>query len=737
MAALLAPTSSEDGALLAELLSLPTEGRFAPVQLTPQRKKEKTFEALLKQLEDLARQAPVLMLFEDVHWIDPSSRELLDLVIERVPRLPVLLLVTFRPEFQSPWIGQAHVTMLALNRLDRREGAALVQRVVGTGDLPSDVVAEIIERTDGVPLLVEELTKAVLEGGNAGIVLSRAAGTALNVPATLHASLMARLDRLGSAAKEVAQVGAAVGREFSYELLAAVAQRNKADLNAALDQLVGAGLVFRRGVPPLATYLFKHALVQDAAYSTLLRGRRQQLHAQIAQSLEAHSPELTDSPPEIFAHHYAEAGLVEQSVQYWARAGHSSAARSAMAEAAAQFQKALDQLALLPDNNERQRQELEFYSALGAVLTTTKGSAAPETGHAYARARELWDRLGSPSEFLRVPFGQSRYHAFRGELDLAHRFDEDLLRLSRERNDPAGLVLGHLSAGRTLLYRGKFAASRSHLEAGLALYDPVAHCLLIQQAALHPAVVSQSYLGKVLFCLGLPDQGLARSNAAVVEARGLAHPPTLATSLILGAMPLLLVGDIQALDKRIDELLAVAAEQGFPYWHALGTIFHGWSTVKKGDVTEGMLLLRQGLTAYRATGAGVWMPYCLALLAMACEIAGQIEEGSTVLDEALQFAERTSELWLAAELNRHKGQLLLRQVHSDAAEVFYRNALNIAEGQETKLLELRAAVSLARLWCNQGKGDAARNLLGSTYGWFTEGFDTPILREAKALLTEL
>ena len=282
LAALLAPASPEDGALLAELLSLPTEGRFPPLQLTPQRKKEKTFEALLRQLEDLARQGPVLMLFEDVHWIDPSSRELLDLVIERVPRLPVLLLVTFRPEFQPPWTGQAHVTILVLNRLDRREGAALVQRVVGNGELPSDVVAEIIERTDGVPLFVEELTKAVLEGGNAGIVLSRAAATALNVPATLHASLMARLDRLGSAAKEVAQVGAILGREFSYELLAAVAQRNAAELDAALDQLVGAGLAFRRGAPPQATYLFKHALVQDAAYGTLLRGKRQELHRRVA-----------------------------------------------------------------------------------------------------------------------------------------------------------------------------------------------------------------------------------------------------------------------------------------------------------------------------------------------------------------------------------------------------------------------------------------------------------------------
>jgi len=306
----LAPVSPEDGALLAELLSLPTEGRFPPLQLTPQRKKEKTFEALLRQLEALARQRPVLMLFEDVHWIDPSSRELLDLVVEHVRRLPVLLLVTFRPEFQPPWSGQAHVTVLVLNRLDRREGTVLVRRVAGTEALPGEVVAEIVKRTDGVPLFVEELTKAVLEGSNAGTALSRAGTTGPNVPATLHASLMARLDRLGSVAKEVAQVGAALGREFSYELLAAVAQRNAAELDAALDQLVTAGLAFRRGAPPQATFLFKHALVQDAAYGTLLRGKRQELHGRVAHVLEKQWPETAETQPELLAHHCAQAGLV-------------------------------------------------------------------------------------------------------------------------------------------------------------------------------------------------------------------------------------------------------------------------------------------------------------------------------------------------------------------------------------------------------------------------------------------
>ena len=394
-------------------------------------------EALIRQLEGLARRQPVVMVFEDAHWIDPTSREVLDLTVERVRSLPVLLIVTFRPEFQPPWTGQPQVTMLALNRLDRRDRTTLVEQIAGGKALPDEVIAQIAERTDGVPLFVEELTKSVL-----GERRARARRSA--IPTTLHDSLMARLDRLESV-RRVAQIGAAIGREFPYALLRAVSRLPEDELQTSLARLVASELVFQRGTPPDAIYSFKHALVQDAAHGSLLRSSRQQLHAQIAEALETHSPELMDTQPELFAQHYAEAGLVEKSVAYWGKAGQRSAARSAMAEAAAQFHKALDQLALLPDTPERQRQELEFWSALGAVLQAVKGFAAPETGQAYARARELWEQLGSPSEFLQLPYGQSLYHMVRGEFDLAQRLAEDLLRLSRQSNDAAGLVLGHYS----------------------------------------------------------------------------------------------------------------------------------------------------------------------------------------------------------------------------------------------------------------------------------------------------
>jgi predicted ATPase len=344
--------------------------------------------------------------------------------------------------------------------------------------------------------------------------------TPFAIPTSLHDSLMARLDRLASV-RLVAQTGAAIEREFSYTLLRAVSRLPEDELQPALGRLVASELVFQRGSPPNTVYTFKHALVQDAAHGSLLRSARQQLHAQIAEALATHSREMIDNRPELFAQHYAEAGLVEKSVACWGEAGHSSAARWALVEAAAQFQKGLDQLALLPDSPDRQRQELEFRSSLGAVLMAAKGFAAPETGHAYARARELWEQLGSPSEFLQVPFGQSLHHVFRGELDLAQRLDEDLLRLSRQRNDSAGLVLGYVSSGRNLMYGGKFAASRSRLKAGIALYDPDSHRSLVHQAGIHPHVNSQAYLGVVLLCLGFPDRALAQSSTAIAEARRL------------------------------------------------------------------------------------------------------------------------------------------------------------------------------------------------------------------------
>jgi predicted ATPase len=444
-----------------------------------------------------------------------------------------------------------------------------------------------------------------------------------------------------------------------------------------------------------------------------------------------------EAQPELFAQHYAEAGIVEKSVVYWGKAGRRSAARSAMAEAAAQLQKGLNQLALLPDTPERRRQELELRSSQGAVFVSIKGTAAPETGQAYARAQELWEQLGFPSGFLHIPYGQSAYRILRGEFSLAQRLAEGLLRVSRQRNNSSGLVLGHYSAGRNLMFIGKFASSRSHLEKALVLYDTRPHPSLVVEVAFPPNVSSHGVLGFVLFCLGYPDQASAQSSAAITEARRLAHLPSLVPSLQFDATRFSLVGDGIAVSGRADELVAVATERGFPSWGAHGTVFRGWVKVKNGEVAEGISLLRAGSAALGAIGMVAWTVHPSALLAEACEIAGEIEEGLAWLDRALQVSETTGLSWLASELNRRKGQLVLRQGHSQAAEELYCKALSIAVEQEAKMWELRAAVSLARLRHDQGRRAEARDLLAPVYCWFTEGFNTPDLKEAKALLDEL
>jgi predicted ATPase len=683
----------------------------------------------------MARQRPVLMLFEDVHWIDPSSRELLDLVVERVARLPVLLLVTFRPEFQPPWSGQAHVTVLVLNRLDRREGATLVRRVVGAEVLQGDIVAEIVKRTDGVPLFVEEMTKVVLEGGSAGTAFSRPGATAPNVPATLHALLMARLDRLGPTVKEVAQVGAALGREFSYELLSAVAERNAAELDAALDQLVVAGLAFRWGTAPQATFLFKHALVQDAAYSTLLRGKRQELHGRVAHVLEKQWPETAETQPELLAHHCAQAGMVEPAIAYYARAGQRAVARSAMVEAIAQLTKGLELLTSLPDSVSRQRQELELQIALGRALATTQGYAAPAVGETYARARALCEQLDRPPEIVPVLYGQFVYHLFRGPLSLARALAADLLQRGEDGADAAITATGHRLNGAACFHLGEFLASRAHLEQALARFDPAHRALsfLFQD----PLVPVLNFLSLDLCCLGYLDQARFRSAAAVEEAQKLGHAFSLAIALFGACCIDWATRSHEELLARADALVAVSDEHGFLWHRAFGTVFRGWALAGGGQSTEGIVLLRAGLAAFGATGAVTHVPFFLTLLADAEGMAKQRDEGLGHLAEAERLMADTEARWAEAELHRVRGELLRAGQDPAGAERCFCRAIHIAQQQSAKFWELRAAISLARLWHEQGRRKAARDLLAPVFGWFTEGSDTPVMKEAKALLDEL
>ena len=741
--ATLSPASppDEDVAILAELLSISTADYSLPIALTPQRRKEKTFDALVRQLEALARRHPVLLVCEDAQWIDPSSRELLDRTVELVASLPVLLLITYRPEFQSVWNEKSQVSAMVLNRLDQSAGAALIRSVAGNRTLPSEVVNEIAERTDGVPLFVEELTKAVLEAGGAEVVrvVSAAPLPGLAVPPTLHASLMARLDRIGPVGKEVAQVGAAIGREFSYDLLAATAHRSDRELRAALDRLIGAGLVFRRGEPPDANFLFKHALVQDAAYGTLLRGQRRELHARIAHVLEERLITTAAAQPEILAHHFGNAGLIEKAVSYWQEAGERSKARSAMAEAIRQMRKALDLLSQLPDTPKRQRTELELQLALGGALIAATGHATDETGHAYARARRLCELLNDAPHLLKALWGEFVHYHVRAEVNRSHRAAEELLDLAGQQNDTAALVAGHRAVGDSWLHRGELDSARAHLERGLTLYDPAQQRSLTVLFAENARVAMLSFLSLTLGLLGFAEQARLRSTEALAEARELSHPISLAFALSVACRLHFVLAEPRTVLRRAEELIALTTEQRFAFFLAMGTTYRGWTLVEAGDAQAGMDWLRRGIDGFRASGAAWILPFYLAQLATAHAKMGQPEVGLGQLSEALALTEKSGVRWFEAELYRRRGELL-RTAHPGATaevEADFHRAITIARQQDAKLWELRAAASLARLWRDQERPDAARVLLAPVYGWFTEGFETLDLQEAKALLDEL
>ncbi len=723
---------TEDMALIAELHSL-SSAELPPPDLTPQRKKDRTFEALLRQAEGLSHQQPVLMVFDDIHWIDPSSRELLDRVTERIADWPMLLLAMFRPEFQPPWIGQPHVTMLTLARLDRRDTAAMVANVVGNAALPPEIMEEIAERTDGVPLFVEELTKAVLESGEqAPAALSAVPHPALSVPATLHASLMARLDRLGPAAKDVAQIGAAIGREFGHGLLASTTDLSEPQLREALDRLTNAGLLFVRGTPPQSSYIFKHALVQDAAYGTLLRSRRRRLHARIAATLEDRFAEIVLAQPALLARHCTEAELVEQAVAYWLKAGQQALARSAMTEAVAQLRKGLDVLAGLPDGSRRQQQELDLQTALGPALTATKGNSAADANEALCRARALAEQLDRPEYLVPILVSQWAFHFTRAEHRLALAIGEQLEQIGNVRNDITAQLLGRYMHGSTRLYLGEFVAARAALERSMGLADP-AH-RTIAGLAYDPYVTMLTFLAVTLAYLGFTDQARSRMDEALSEARRVGHSHTLVHGLNLANWIDWLT---HAPEVYLEEFLSLSAEHGFQHYLSWALAYRGRSLTMRGQAPEGLALLTQGLAELRSTGGAVNTPMLLTWLAEAYALGG-IDEARNCLAEAAQIVETTDERVSEAELlHRVPGDLLNVTGDRAAAEQHYRKAIAVAERQSAKLLQLRASISLARLWRDQGKREEGRDLLAPIYNWFTEGFSAEDLKDAKALLDEL
>jgi class 3 adenylate cyclase/predicted ATPase len=742
-------TSRQDAALFTEMLSLLNDGRYPSLELAAQQKRQKTLEGLTAQLETLAHAKPVLMIFEDMHWVDPTSLEVLGRTVDRLKTLRVLLIVTYRPEFEPPWIGSPFVTALNINRLGDREIAAMIDSVTGNKLLSGSIRQDIIERTDGIPLFIEEMTKAVLEAGGeeaAQQAVSAIPTPSLAVPASLHASLMARLDRLGPA-KEVAQIGAAIGREFSQAVLAAVARKPEAEIQSAFDRLIKAGLLFRQGVPTNATYLFKHALVQDAAYGTLLREPRRALHARIARTLEDQFAEVAENQAELLARHWTEAGLNEKAVVQWEKAAHRSLEKSAYVEAAEQLTQALTLITKLPTTPASRRKEIKFQVELIAPLYHVKGPAAQETKAAVDRAHLLIEQaeaLGEPPEdpllllSVLLSFWVTKYAAFDGiaMCELA----EQCLAIAKKRQTTPALVVGHRMMGLSLMCTGDVVGGRAHLDQAIELYNPVEERPLVNRFPTDARVVSLSVRSVALWLLGYPNAARKDNNHALEYAREIRHAGSLMTALVYASLVDVQRGDYAAAKAEVEELAALSGEKGVAIWKAAALVLQGYILALMGDdASEATRVVTSAIAAMQSTGATMWLPLHLAYLSKAKAELCQVDDARRDLGEAMSVIETTEEKWFAAEVYRRAGEVaLLRPMPDQAkAQAYFDHALKVSRTQQAKSLELRAAMSLARLWRDQGKVQQACELLAPVYGWFTEGFDTRDLKEAKALLEEL
>jgi class 3 adenylate cyclase/predicted ATPase len=727
--------------LFAELLSVPGIEARSSLDLTPERRKEKILDALQRLFEDLARRQPVLAMFEDLHWMDPSSGELLDRIIPRLDRLPVLLIATFRPEFQPTWTGQPHVSMMALSRLDRREGEALVRELAGAIPLPPDILDEILKRSDGVPLFLEEVTKVVLEAGTvARGAASAMGGGRLAVPVSLQASLMARLDRLGPAAREVAQTASAIGRDFPYDLVVAVAPRGEAETRAALDQLVAAGLVFQNGTPPAAGYQFKHALVQDTAYSTLLRGPRQALHRRLAAALEKRMREPGDGEPEILAHHFAEARQPERAASYWLDAGRREAGRSANIEAIAHLNRGIEALAPVAETPERLQLELALQLALGPSLMTNEGFASAQGEAAYVRAWAVAERLGDDRALFAAAWGRwmTTGQGGLGDGALADLVNE-LFRAAESINDPGLRLQAHHAAWVTTLWLGEPAATHDHVSKGLALYDRKKHG---RHAVLYgghdPVACGCGHDAIALGIMGYPDQALASMRRGIAFASDLGHAPSVAHALWLAGFVHMMRRDATAALETGERLVTLGSEHDFAVYLVAGRVLRGWARALLGaPEEEGLAEMREATDTYRSLAGVMTGPFLVALADSERRARHFDRAEATLVQAQAVVTHRGEQLWIGGVL-RARGDLAASRSPADlaAAERLYTEALAVAGRLGAKSLELRATKSLARLWWRQGKAREARDLLAPVLGWFTEGFDTPDLIEAKGLLEE-
>ena len=735
--------SLQDVKLIAGLLSIPFDDRHGPLSMTPQRQKEDTIRLLVDLTEAAARRGPTMMVLEDVHWADPTTLDVLDLLVARASGSPLLVIITHRPEFQPRWGTRGHVTTLVLSRLSRMQSAAVVSRLAGGKPLPADLMEQIIAKTDGVPLFVEELTKSILESDMLRDADDHYAyagsATAAAIPATLRDSLMARLDRV-TPVKEISQIGAAVGREFSYELIAAVAPMSKAALDDGLERLIESGLAFRRGTPPEAVYTFKHAMVQDAAYDSLLKSRRQEVHGTIARVLEERFPSVKDTEPELLAHHYTAAGLAEPAIEHWQKASQRAMQRSAHVEAERHLREGLAVLATMAETAARNRREISLQNALGVSMMPTRGFGNVEVANAFSSAAAIAEREGDARGLFVALRGKGQYQMISGDLPTARDQARHILALAEKIDDPGIFIEAHHLGWSALAFSGDFAAARKHAERGIALYDRERdHRLTYVFSGHDPGMCCRSFGSLAMWQLGYPDTALAMCRDGFALAQAVSHPFSVTIALWAMGILSLLRSDTSDLRGTGEMMIAHCQEKGFAPYIPMGKIFRGGALATEGALAEGIADILEGIAGVRAKGTEYTVPTLFAWLAGLCLKGGQMEQGLTALDEGLAMSEKNADRFSLPEFHRLKGEFLLassRRAES-TAEACFQEAIQIARTQDGKMFELRATTSLARLWGASQRRAAARDLLASVYGRFTEGFETKDLKDAKRLLEQL
>lgn len=736
--------------LIAALLSIPLpQDRYPLHGLSPQRQRQKTLETLLAILLEQAEKSPVLFIIEDLQWTDPSTLEMLDILLDRTPTAAIFVVLTCRPTFQPSWDLRKHVTSLEINHFGGAQIKAMVEKLTDGKCLPDELLHQIVTKTDGVPLFIEEMTKAIVESGVLQIIDNQCRLTgpmpSLSIPSTLQDSLMARLDRLFTA-KRLVQLAATIGRQFTYELLKGLTAMDEAVLQRELGRLVEAELLYQRGVPPHASYLFKHALIQDAAYHSLLKSSRQQYHQQIAEMLFTHFPETAESEPEVLAHHYTQAGLLQQAIPFWQHAAARAIERSANIEAVDHLTKGLTLLETLLDTSERREQELSLQLALGAPLAWTKGFGAPEVESTYSRACELCRQVGETPQFFPALWGLWHFYDLRAEMSKAHEPAKQLLSFAQRTPNSALLPDAYRALGETLLWSGEFAPAHAQLELGIAAYDPKSDHSYALHAGEDSGVACRFFAGIALWYLGYPDRALQKVYEAVSLAQELFHPFSLSAAHHFASLLHLHRREGRECQEQAEAAMTIAIEQDFGFFIAFDKMLRGRALAMQGRQEEGIVEMRQGLAAYQATGAETLQLHWRSNLAEVYGQAGRVEEGLEVLADAQALSESNGgERWFDSELYRLKGELLWQraiqqgQAEKSEAEVeaCYQQAIDIARRQRAKSWELRTAVSLSRLWQMQGKKAEALALVQEIYDWFKEGFDTVDLKAAKALFEEL